>query len=309
MQPLRLRDFIEDRDRCLYAVSVYDNQDRIGCVLRYVPETAGERLHPSGLRYNKYDFDDAFRYIRENKPHYLDLVHRVPVSDIAKVYKPDVVMPDVLARDERVRKLNLLLDLEPGTAGCTGSLLCGLECGTSDIDMVVYGDAWFRAQEKLRRLITEGAIEDLDEEMWRRVYAKRKPEIGFDEFFLHEERKWNRGQIDGTYFDLLFSRSYSELDSVPSGKGEVEGKMTIEAKVTDATLAFDSPAVYKVEHETISRVLSFTHTYCGQAKQGETIEACGVCERHGTERWLIVGTTREARGEYIVSRTLLETLV
>jgi len=308
VQPLRLRDFIEDRDGCLYAVSVYDSRDRIGCVLRYVPEPEGERLHPSGRRYNKYDFDEAFRYIAARKPQYLDLIHRVPVADIARVYKPDEIMPEVLARDGRVRKLNRLLGLAPGTAGCTGSLLCGLECGTSDIDLVVYGDAWFRAQERLRRLIADGAIEDLDEEMWRRVYAKRRPEIGFGEFFLHEERKWNRGQIEGTYFDLLFSRSYDTLGALPSGKGEVEGKMTIEARVTDASLSFDSPAVYHVEHETVSLVLSFTHTYCGQAKEGEIIEACGVCERHGNERWLIVGTTREANGEYIVSKTLLETL-
>ena len=75
--------------------------------------------------------------------------------------------------------------------------------------------------------------------------------------------------------------------------------------VTDASLAFDNPAVYEVEHESVSRVLSFTHTYSGQALAGETIEACGVVELHGDEEWLIVGTTREARGEYIVSKTLL----
>jgi predicted nucleotidyltransferase len=53
-------------------------------------------------------------------------------------------------------------------------------------------------------------------------------------------------------------------------------------------------------------VLSFTHTYSGQALAGETIEACGVAEQHGRERWLVVGTTRAARGEYILSKTLLE---
>ena len=82
--------------------------------------------------------------------------------------------------------------------------------------------------------------------------------------------------------------------------------MTLEATVTDASLAFDNPAVYEVKHESVSRVLSFTHTYSGQALAGETIEACGVCERHGAELWLVVGTTREARGEYIVSKTLME---
>ena len=93
-------------------------------------------------------------------------------------------------------------------------------------------------------------------------------------------------------------------ESLP-GRGEILGKETIVAKVTDASRAFDNPAVYNVEHESVSRVLSFTHTYSGQALAGETIEACGVIEQHGTERWLIVGTTREAKGEYIVSKTLI----
>ena len=86
------------------------------------------------------------------------------------------------------------------------------------------------------------------------------------------------------------------------------GRMEIDAQVTNASLAFDSPAVYEVEHESVSGVLSFTHTYSGQALAGETIKTCGICERHGDEYWLVVGTTREARGEYIVSRTLLEAI-
>ncbi len=84
------------------------------------------------------------------------------------------------------------------------------------------------------------------------------------------------------------------------------GSMTIEALVTDASYAYDNPAVYSVSHEKISKVLSFTHTYSGQAVRGERIEARGICERHNNEYWLIVGTTREAKGEYIKSLSLLE---
>jgi predicted nucleotidyltransferase len=143
-------------------------------------------------------------------------------------------------------------------------------------------------------------------EMWQRVYQKRKPEIPFGTFVLHEKRKWNRGQIEGTYFDLLFTRSYEDQNRIVSGHGVNLGNATIEARVTDASFAFDSPAVYEVDHDEFSRVLSFTHTYSGQAFPGETIEACGVAEQHGNERWLVVGTTREAKGEYIVSKTLLD---
>jgi predicted nucleotidyltransferase len=81
--------------------------------------------------------------------------------------------------------------------------------------------------------------------------------------------------------------------------------MTVEARVTDASLSFDSPAVYLVDHEVVDRIVSFTHTYSGQALPGETVEARGILEDHGEEAWLVVGTTRTARGEYIISRTLL----
>lgn len=306
MPPIRLRDFIEDEDGWIYAVSTYDNDEAIGCVLRYVPDENGERVNPSGKHYTKYDFEDAYLQVARHKPQYAGLVHRIPHADVRKVFRPDTALPRIAHTHPRVQKLVDLFSLPIGTIGCTGSLLCELDNQTSDIDMVIYGRHWFLAQQKVKESILSGSIEGLSPEMWRKVYEKRKPEISYGCFVRHEMRKFNRGQIGGTYFDILYTRSYDELKSAPTGKGEVTGKMTIEAKVTDASLAFDNPAVYEVEHEKVSRVLSFTHTYSGQALAGETIEACGVCEQHGGECWLIVGTTREARGEYIISKTLME---
>jgi predicted nucleotidyltransferase len=305
MLPVRLRDFIEDGDGWLYAVSTYDNTESVGCVLRYVPDAKGERVHPSGRRYAKYDFEEAYALIAEKKPQYAGLLHRVPFGDVKQVLKPDLKIGRIAGDHPRVQKLLDLFCLPSGTVGCTGSLLCGLENEGSDIDMVVYGKHWFAAQKLVQQGIRDGKIEGLSPDMWRRVYEKRKPEIPYDQFVLHEERKYNRGQIEGTYFDILYTRSYDGLRSALTGKGTVLGKMTIVAKVKDVSLAFDNPAIYEVEHESVSRVLSFTHTYSGQALAGETIEACGVLEQHGSERWLVVGTTREARGEYIVSKTLL----
>lgn len=312
MQSVRLRDFIEDREGCLYAVSNYDNAGRIGCILRYVPpDAAGERTNRAGRRYHKYDFVESFDWIRAHRPDYLDTVHRVPCCDVVRVYKPEEEVAGVAARNVRVARLLARLSLPAGSFGCTGSLLCGLENEASDIDLVVYGDAWFVAQRRLRDLVggRGGVIPSMSTAMWRKVYDKRVPEISFDAFVLHEQRKWNRGgEFEGTYFDLLYTRAYGNLDAVPAGVGgKVVGRATIEATVTDASLSFDSPAVYAVDHDEISRVLSFTHTYSGQALAGgEVIEAKGVVEEHGDERWLIVGTTREAKGEYIVSKTLLE---
>ena len=306
MLPVRLRDFIEDEDGWLYAVSTYDNTESVGCVLRYVPDERGERVHASGRRYAKYDFEEAYAHIEREKPQYAGLVHRVPLRDIRRVLRPDREISRVADRHPRVQRLLRILRLPRGSAGCTGSLLCGLENEASDIDLVVYGRHWFAAQDRVRHGIRHGLIEGLSPAMWLKVYEKRKPEIPFDQFVLHEQRKGNRGQIGGTYFDILYTRSYDEIDMAPAVRGIVLGKTTIEAMVTDASLAFDSPAIYKIRHDTVSRVLSFTHTYSGQALAGETIRACGVLERHGSELWLIIGTTREARGEYIVSQTLLE---
>ncbi|KAF5032675.1 hypothetical protein DSECCO2_614760 [anaerobic digester metagenome] len=257
------------------------------------------------MRYRKLDFAEAFARVAAEKPAYLDLLCRVPLDEIVAVHRPEEVFPEVLARDERVRRLADALRLEPGTAGCTGSLLVGLEGPTSDIDLVVYGDSFDRARVRLPGAIREGLVDDLSEDLWQRVYAKRRPELSFEEFRRHEARKWNRGQVAGTYFDLLFSRDHAAIDPRPVPKGPVLGRERIEATVTDASLAYDVPAIYVVDHPSVSRVLSFTHTYAGQALRGEAIEAAGVLEAHGDERWLVVGTSREPVGEFIRSTTLL----
>lgn len=307
MKPIRLRDFVMTEDGCLYAVSGYENEERAECILRYVPVETGSHVSSWGVRYEKYDFAEAFAWVKAHKPDYLDLVHRVPLADIVRVFKPEEAAARIAGQNLRVARLFSHFQLPPMSWGCTGSLLTGLNNDTSDIDMVVYGSAWFRAREQLMTAVAAGKIPAMSEEMWRKVYHKRMPDISFEEFFLHESRKFNRGEFEGTYFDLLYSRGYDNLHAVPLiTLGEKTGTMTIEATVTDASLAFDSPGIYAVNHEEIDLVMSFTHTYCGQCFTSETLEACGVVEEHGDQTWLIVGTTREAHGEYIVSRTLLD---
>ncbi len=306
MKPLRPRDFVEDRDGWIYAVSAYDNTDRVGCILRYVPDPSGDRVNPEGVCYRKIDFEESFRRIEEEKPSYLGELLRIPPADITRIYKPEERLAFCSARDSRVRDLSDLFSLPAGSLGCTGSRLCGIESPASDIDLVVYGRAFFLAREILCKAIEKGVVSDLSPEMWRAVYEKRDPEIPFEVFLLHERRKLNRGEIRGTYFDLLYTRSYDDLDASPAPRGKRVGRRTIVARVIDASLSFDNPASYGVDHDEVSRIISFTHTYSGQALPGEVVEACGVLEEHGSELWLVVGTTRTARGEYIISKTLME---
>ena len=305
-KPLRLRDFIEDPEGWLYAVAAYDNRERAGCILRYLPDPCGERVDQAGKRYHKLEFEEAFAYILREKPEYADSIQRIPVEDIRKVLKPEDEIGAIARRNTRVARLVSIFDLPEKTYGCTGSLLVGLENDRSDIDLVVYGRMFFTARELLRFAIKKGRIDPISDDMWENIYRKRNPELSLDEFLIHEKRKWNRGQIENVYFDILFTRSYKALHPLPVTKGPSCGVVTIKATVTDASLAFDSPAVYLIDHEEVSKVLSFSHTYSGQAIAGELIEARGICEEHYGEKWLIVGTTRDARGEYIRSISLLE---
>jgi len=302
---IRLRDFVRDFNGWIYSVTAYDNDESVGCLLRYIPDENGKRIDPSGIRYRKLEFEEAYEIIARVHPSYAGLIHRIPLTDIAWVYKPDRALQTLAEHDTQV---DLLCDLFSGLAfGITGSRLVGLGSSDSDIDGVVYGSDFHIAQSRLKKGIEYGIVSDLSDELWKAVYKKRNPELSYYEFLVHEARKWNRGQIDETYFDLLFVRSYGEMMNyhVPIGeKGEIE---EIEAVVTDATFAYDSPAIYLVDHVKYDAIVSFTHTYSGQALAGERVQARGVTETHadGT-RWLVIGSTRVAKGEYIRSLTLLE---
>ncbi len=300
----RLRDFIETWDDWIFSVVDYHNEDGVHCLLRYVASPDGERVR-NGVRYKKMGFDEAYEFIRQRRPDYVKGVMVVPDDDVYRHYEPHKGLIRILDTDTRAKKMVNALDGVPmADMGITGSKLVGLGAETSDVDFIVYGNSWFRARELLLKAIADGRIDGIDEPGWKKIYAKRKPELSFDEFYVHERRKGNRCLLDGVLTDLLFVRSWDQIGpKVPVGKDL--GMKTITAKVTNAEFAFDSPAIYEVEHPEIRRVLSFTHTYAGQALAGETIEARGRMEETPEGNNLVIGTSREPKGEWIKSLTLL----
>lgn len=304
----RIRDFLITKDDWIFAVSDYFHPRGIRSTLRYVPDENGER-ELNGIRYKKYDFDVAFDFMRKNRPEWVEDVHVVPESAIKTVLRPTEVVDRLAESDTRIAAIVSTLEDAgvPGSKmGVTGSFLPGLQNEGSDVDFVVYGRDWFTARDAIKTAkLSGGPIEDIDANMWRKIYNKRIPEISFEEFVLHEKRKGNRGMVEGTYFDLLFVRDWEQIKE-PVRRGKDVGRMKIEAEVTNADLAFDSPSVYKVEHEEIDHVLSYTHTYAGQALAGEIIEASGMVEEVGGLKRLVVGTSREPKGEWIRSLTLLQ---
>ena len=308
MLKTRLRDFLLTKDDWLFAVVDYFHKDGIRATLRYVPDETGDR-ELNGIRYKKLDFGPAFEFMREHRPEWVQDVHVVPEAEVKQLLRPSDRIPDLVESDSRVAEIVKTLDkagLSRSSMGVTGSMVAGLQNESSDIDFVVYGPAWFKARDAIAAAKKEeGPIEDIDEEMWQRIYRKRIPEISFEEFMLHESRKGNRGMVEGTYFDLLFTREWDQIKE-PLQRGRDTVKLKIEAEVTNADFAFDNPSYYKVDHEEIDHVLSYTHTYAGQALPGEIIEARGVVEEVGDMKRLVVGTSREPKGEWIRSLTWLE---
>lgn len=302
---VRIRDFVETVDGWIFAVADYAHQEGLRCLLRYVPDSQGTR-EARGIKYRKLDFDEAFAFLKKERPDYVRDLHVVPEEDVIRIYSPVIELQRVAKADFRVKKISTQLaggGVPEECIGITGSMLIGLQGPSSDIDLVAYGKSWWKAREVLAKAKAEGSIQELDETMWRRIYTKRKPEIGFDEFVLHEMRKGNRGMIGGTYFDLLFTRDWSQIS--PTLPGKVIGRRKIVAEVLDAEFSFDSPAIFKLDHD-VGEIFCYSHTYAGQALHGETVEAMGVVEKTPAGQRLVVGTTREAKGEWIRSLTLLE---
>jgi len=303
----RLRDFIVTDEDWIFAVADYCHDEGIRSVLRYVPDPQGSRgVHK---KYRKFDFDDAFVFMKNTRPEWVKDVHIVPPERVKQVLAPDRRLPFIMKEHKRVRTIVSVLQkgVSLSKMGVTGSLLAGLQNESSDIDFIVYGRAWFTARDIIARAKRERtAITEISDGMWKDIYKKRKPEISFEEFLAHELRKGNRGMVDGVYFDLLYVRDWEDIE--PCARGVDIEVGTIEAIVTNADFSFDSPAIYKIDHPEISYVLSYTHTYAGQALPGERIEARGMVEAVGDMKRLVVGTTREPKGEWIRSLTLLESL-
>ena len=302
----RIRDFFETKNGWIFAVADYSHPHGIRSLLRYVPDPAGERI-ANNKRYRKMDFDQSFEYLLRERPEYVRDLHVVPEMDVLRIFRPTEGLRTVEEQDHKVRKIVSILKeggIPMQEMGITGSMLIGLNSSSSDIDFVVYGPWWWMAREIVTQAKAKGEIQDLDEATWKKIYSKRKPETGFDEFMLHEKRKGNRGMISGTYFDLLFTRDWNQIQPQPAGKPV--GRFRIEAEVLDANFAFDSPAIYRLDHEEVKELFCYSHTYAGQALPGERLEAQGVLEETSLGLRMVVGTTREAKGEWIRSLTLLE---
>jgi len=307
--PYLPKDFVQTKEGLIFAVVSYQpHQGKVGCFLRYVAAGSG---------WQKIETEQANQLLQQFYPQYcyqsiqFDAeFHAVAIESIVVHHRPEQRLPAVLQctpADTIEQKLHKLIPilLHYGAVyealGLTGSMLINQQQEKSDIDLVIYGrEAFQQTRQAVQRALAEGALSELDLPLMQDNYQRRAGELSFDEFSWHENRKFNKAAIDGCKFDIGMVCLASELE-LDNDQYQKQGTRIVKTKVIDDHRAFDFPAYYLVDDELTPEIVSFTHTYVGQAKTGEIIEVSGAVERNiatGKSR-LIVGSTREAKDEYI----------
>jgi hypothetical protein len=308
--PYLPKDFIETAEGLIFAVVSYQPQEgKVGCFLRYIKTEAGWR---------KVKTDEANQLLSNSYPDYLfhsKLVdaqyHAVLPSDIVCHHKPEQRLQQLQnqhSHDEIEQKCISLIrffqqhGFDMSCLGLTGSMLIQQQKATSDIDFAVYGRKAFQALRRvIERAIQSKQIDPLDFSLMQDNFARRDCDLSYDEFAWHEQRKFNKAAIQGTKFDIGMVCLPTELNDDSATSYKKLSHQTHQLAVVNADCAFDFPAIYHVEHPQIKAVYCFTPTYSGQAVTGEMIEVRGAVEVNLTtgEQRLVVGSTREAHGEYI----------
>lgn len=305
---LRPKDNIVVDDHLFFAVvSDIQEDDRALAFLRYIKDAQG--MH-------KLNTEQAQQYIQKTCPEFLfhsqqaDIdLHGIPLSLIDQVLRPEQTITRLLTVTEpdnkqldAINMIRLLLNagIRQKSIGITGSIMLNAHNIDSDIDMVIYGrEPFYKVRASIKHYIDSGELKALNEAMWQDAYQRRDCSLVFEEYCQHEKRKFNKCISGNSKVDISMIPA-SDEQFVEFGPHKKMGKEKIIAHVLDDTFAFDFPARFYIDHDDIEEVIVYTATYVGQAVLGEKIEAAGYIEQdQGGKKRLVVGTSREAVGEYI----------
>ncbi|MCK5728585.1 MAG: hypothetical protein KAH08_05125, partial [Methylococcales bacterium] len=148
------------------------------------------------------------------------------------------------------------------------------------------------------QLIHEHKCQSLAEKEWQESFTRRDCALSFEEYHWHEQRKGNKLLINGRKVDLTLSLPVTKNSTTKIYSKQ--GKITLRAKITNDHFSFDTPAQFSLDHPDIKTVLCFSATYTGQSLEGELVEISGQLEQSNEgHQQIIVGSSREAKGEYI----------
>jgi predicted nucleotidyltransferase len=300
------KDFVETDEGLIFAVVSSDlESNRVLTSLRYQRSEHGCR---------KLSTADGKKLLQERYPNYLHFskskdvwLHGVPISRITRHHQPCKRLQELIQRpeqDEIELKLQRLIRLFAAEGvsseeiGVTGSLLIGEQKATSDIDLVFYRrEMFFKTREAIQRLIETQKLHALDHDLWQDAYARRGCALSYDEYYWHEQRKYNKAAIDGTKFDITLVSPEPWQDLLKYRK---QGRIRLNSKIANDNHRFDYPARYLLDHPAVKEAVSYTATYAGQALRGESVTIQGQLEISNLGHLrMVIGTNREASHEYI----------
>ena len=302
----KAKDFIETPEGLIFAVvEEAIEQGRVLCFLRYVRQNSGcEKYSTQQANFLlKSTFSEYLYYSPVKDVH----LHAVPVEKIHVHHQPRRRLQQLMMLQSydsvdqdcvQLCKLYQQHGLDLGCLGVTGSLLIGAQNSGSDIDLVIYGRESFQQARRLtRQFIAANLLQPLAQSDWLSSYQRRACALTLDEYIWHEQRKYNKALIKNRKFDLAL---LDEKSAPATVRYEKQGKVILQALVTDASWAYDYPALFSIDYPQIASCVSYTATYTGQAKTGERVEISGFLERSlsGDQR-VVVGSSREAEDQYI----------
>ncbi|MCK5121954.1 MAG: hypothetical protein KAQ91_08210 [Methylococcales bacterium] len=301
------KDFVETQEGLVFAVVESGmEQGKVLCFLRYIL---------LNKQWQKVNTEQANQFLTEHYPQYLYYspfkqasCHAVTLDRVFKHHQPRERLNQLLSNKVKdnvesdlvaLCRLYEAQGLDLGEVGVTGSILISAQNHSSDIDLVFYSRAVFnRVRKMTQKLVLQGDCSDLNDNDWQDSYDRRCCDLSYSEYLWHEKRKFNKAVINQRKFDLNFVLENTE--SASPSQYEKLGAIVLKIRVADDKLAFDYPAEFLLEHEQIKLIVSYTATYTGQAQAGEWVEVAGQLEQSidGAKR-IVVGSSREAKGEYI----------
>ncbi|MCL2172490.1 MAG: hypothetical protein FWB84_02430 [Candidatus Bathyarchaeota archaeon] len=311
-QMAREGDFIRHKSNVIFDVKgLIHPKGKVVAFPRYIPNFDDSRHGLDGLSYGKvYSLEERFAFLRKHLPSLLvfdnvfgETLCEVSVDEIVEWFKPQEKLFSLYSNGANNvledKALCFVLDLQQKTDfsldvfGVSGSILAELTTASSDIDLLIYGDASSRkVYTALQCMFKEGhpRVKAYTPAELKALYDFRSKDthMSFEDFYRVENRKAFQGMYKGTDFFVRFVKNWSELTEQ---YGDISysnvGYTKIVATVTNKTGALFTPCTYKLENVAviegpklfpICEISSFRGRFCEQAENGEVIEAQGKTE-------------------------------
>jgi hypothetical protein len=309
--------------------------ERVIAYLRYLPDPDGKRVR-NGTSYRRvYHFEEQRAILETRYPTYLAhdpifglRVQSVPRRHIDTVYDPRRTLATLRQRgpsdrlEEDTFALAALIHETVGVPqanlGISGSLMLDLHRPTSDLDLVIYGEAVARTvHQTLYSLLHENKSElrrpNLEE--LAKIHAEHQPDtpLPLDAFVRLQTRKVNELRFRGRETFIRFVRQPDDVEErYGDRRFESLGPAVVRARVTDDHGAIFTPCRYGVEDGTLldggplpdlREIVSFRGRFSDQVRAGEWAIARGSLEQvvHNDRRLhhrLVVGGQA---GDYLLT--------